>query len=62
MKKYKVTLDGGFWIDSEVVLEATHYSEGSNMVYFYDVKENITIDNVVAAFGAARILFIKEVL
>lgn len=62
MKKYKVTLDGGFWVDSEVVLEATHFSEGRNMVYFYNAKENVTIDNVVAAFGAEKILFIKELV
>ena len=60
MKKYKVTLDGGFWQDSEVLIEATHYSEGNNLVYFYNAKENITIDNVIAAIGAAKILFIKE--
>lgn len=60
MKKYKVIIEGTFWQHSEFFIEATHYSEGNNLVYFYNAKENITIDNVIAAIGAAKILFIEE--
>lgn len=63
MKKYSITLEGGFlFANSEIVIEATHYSEGANLVYFYNAKENITIDNVICAIGAAKILLIKEII
>lgn len=59
MKTFEIIIEGIIF-GAVKKIAATHFSESTNMIYFYNAKENITIDNVVFAIPIAKVVCIKE--